>query len=234
MGQWLSRLRDGSRDGLFDAPMALNEPRLKRADIDSCQFGNLWNRQQSSVRKRPSPIARSISRLLCVRRPSTILWCVVTRVVDAVDGVFGRRAWSHVGQKCREIVLPLVADCDALCSVVWIALVGRDETPSFHRRPRGPRAATAIFRVTMCRMASSGDVFYATAARYFSAAAVWIDHVCGANIFHGAAVTLHRNALVFAVVGQNSGHNQMTESLSNRRHIELMPLYLMGVAIGAR
>lgn len=72
--------------------------------------------------------------LLRSRRPTTVPGRVVSVNVDAIKGVSGTRAWTHVGVEVCEL-LPAFADGNASPAVVLKILVGRFCAAFAHLRP---------------------------------------------------------------------------------------------------
>lgn len=62
-------------------------------------------------------VTRVVAALLLKGGPSAVLWAIVAVLINAVDGMLGRRATAHVGQKVVER-LPSVADTNASETVV--------------------------------------------------------------------------------------------------------------------
>ena len=86
--------------------------------------------------------------------PSTIFWCVITIVINAVNSVFTGRLVSHIINKCLGAVKPPITNCYASTSVVIKShVVG--VSASFNHAP--PRIKKWMFSQSMC---SSGIAEY--------------------------------------------------------------------------
>src|SRR2546423_1848549 len=60
---------------------------------------------------------RGVLRLLVASGPTAIPGLVAAVVVDAIDGMFGRRLASHVGEECWEAVRPTFAHGDPASAI---------------------------------------------------------------------------------------------------------------------
>ena len=76
----------------------------------------------------------AVSALLNSGRPSAIAGLIVAIVVDAVNGMLGRRARRHVIQK-RFKVFPSLADLDAAPAIARIAISVWVPAPLDHAKP---------------------------------------------------------------------------------------------------
>lgn len=61
-----------------------------------------------------------VSVLFSIGRPAAILRAVAFIVIDTINRRFGCRARPHVFEKLRKVVMPLLTNGDASCSVVFI------------------------------------------------------------------------------------------------------------------
>ena len=68
------------------------------------------------------------------QRPFAILWRIGTFVIDALNRIFLRGAWSHVGQKCVE-GSPTFTNSDTALTVIPIRNLVRVGTAGFHAAP---------------------------------------------------------------------------------------------------
>lgn len=98
-----------------------------------------------------------VDALACVvalgstRSPATIVWCVITICIDAIQGITAR-SWPHVAKKGREVVQPRCVHLDttpAVMAEVWkVGVV----TPAFRGPPRfifrliNPAAGCAVLQ----------------------------------------------------------------------------------------
>ena len=74
--------------------------------------------------------------LLGASRPSAVLWRIWAVVVNAINGMVGRRARSHIGKEGREATAPTVADRNPTTSPASILPVSGVITTMTHAAPR--------------------------------------------------------------------------------------------------
>jgi len=77
-----------------------------------------------------------IARLLLSCRPSTIARLIVALVVDAVEGMFGRRARAQIGVEIRKRFAPASAYVDAASAVSVPPIQERVAASASHLLPR--------------------------------------------------------------------------------------------------
>lgn len=99
---------------------------------------NLADREKSAKIHEAIVLAR-VEHLLFACSPLTIIWFVVTVVVDAFNFVF-RRGLTHISEKSRKVMFPFFADSNSTPAVMMKVSLSRVVTPGFHVRPRTVRA----------------------------------------------------------------------------------------------
>lgn len=107
--------------------------RIVRHSDTFCPFGETSG---FAVPCHQSVFAR-VSTLLNGKRPHTIPWFVGSIVIDPIKRVARRWPWTHVGEECREVMAPSVADADAASSVVFVVDRVRVVTTPQHTLPYG-------------------------------------------------------------------------------------------------
>ncbi len=84
--------------------------------------------------ERNKPRSTRVTGLLARRRPTTIVWRVVSIGIDAIEGMLRRGPRPHVSEEGRE-VLPALAHAYAAAAVAGVADVGRILAALFHAAP---------------------------------------------------------------------------------------------------
>jgi len=144
-----------SRPFAMQASTALRQPRSEFADINNCivaaqaatdpsrhtfRAARQWIGSDQSSKPYACQIHSWVTRalvqmLLSPRRPSTVLRCVVSVVVDAINGMHRRRTATHVGEEGLKRPSPAITDSNASGTVVLKLLRAWVVTPLLHARP---------------------------------------------------------------------------------------------------
>lgn len=119
--------------------------------------------------------------LLTRSRPATVFWSVISIVVDAIDGVFGGRAWSHVGQKIQQRFFPTLANANATSTITPIVLARFFVASNFHVTPRDV-VACPIETVTELRLSRAFFLETSTTQGKF------VSQRIGHNVFESPAI----------------------------------------------
>lgn len=102
---------------------------------------------QRLAANRNADVGAAIVLLLFPCGPSYIAGLVVTIIVNALDGVLGRRSRSDIRKERLERFAPAVADADASPAVILVAAIPWIQTACLHVRPDATfRAVTQAVR----------------------------------------------------------------------------------------
>lgn len=110
-----------------------------------------------------------VGELFGFRRPSAIIGRIISIGPLSIDGVFLRRLFSHIGQKCLETIAPAFAHLNAYCAVPLIRNVFWIFASRNHSHPRmifGCRltASANRNRTTVRRIGFLGCLDFVTSA----------------------------------------------------------------------
>ncbi len=107
--------------------------------IIGAESGGNPNAQSGEVVSPPYIFAKlwiiGIVKLLFVSCPSAVSRLVAELWINAVNGVFWRRLWSHIRKEAFKTTPPSVANVNALGPVVFVADVSRSRASLLHRTP---------------------------------------------------------------------------------------------------
>lgn len=84
-----------------------------------------------------------LARLCC---PFAIIWGIVARIIQAINGVFCTRSLSHVGKEADKAICskPLVTNLYAATAIVVVVLIAAVITALFHSPPDAILGASAL------------------------------------------------------------------------------------------
>lgn len=76
-----------------------------------------------------------VVRLFGVCCPSTIIWFVISIVVNSINGMTAGRPWPHVLKKCLDAVDPPLANHNAPASILGISAISWIVAPLLYSKP---------------------------------------------------------------------------------------------------
>lgn len=120
-------------DGLCQRDIAIPNVPVEALVVDASSRSGVLENHARSVEV-DEHIRPSVPALRGLGRPSAITWLVVSVWILAVKRC-SVWAWSHVAQKCSEVVAPSVAHRDSSASVKLELLVPRVETSLLRLEP---------------------------------------------------------------------------------------------------
>lgn len=115
-------------------------------------------------------ISAEISSLLRSRRPSTVLWLVISFVILAIYGMLITRSWFHI---CIEVdksvffVKPSLADSDSPTAIVFISFASGFVTTSDHHFPYAVFRSMTETMFGQCRLSEILHLFMVKASAGF-------------------------------------------------------------------
>lgn len=108
-----------------------------------------------------------IASLFFWRGPSAVIWRVVTIILHAIKRVLRRWASAHVGEECREVIAPAVADRNPSSAPILVTWMRDVETAPPHVAPRVVlgRCSGALL-VTVFKRALKGALVFPAATTH--------------------------------------------------------------------
>jgi hypothetical protein len=146
-----------SKHRVFRRP-TFTEPVVDCHSTSPSNFRPLWNR--SSILSNPQlDTSRLIRCLPLLRSPFDVSRLIITIIVNAINGVFGRWAWPDIRKEGFKRVEPAATNFDPSTSISFVIMALAVVAPRFHIAPRMMLGAS---RHTMSSQAGSPP----TAARH--------------------------------------------------------------------
>lgn len=120
---------------IMDRPVSTNQSRAQSIVRNSISLGQRNERYALSFVLDQSRNPR-ISVLFTTCRPTTVLWAIVTFVVDAIKGMVSRWWFSYILNKRLQRIQPAIADLNPASSIPFVRRALRIRASFDHIGPR--------------------------------------------------------------------------------------------------